>query len=147
MANPPTTSTLCSTADTLRFGDTSFWFGLHTSADARHRSAAGLWRSSGRVLTTDLVLGETWTLLRVRHTSHDRARGLIEAVRASPRVEVVHVDAGLVEEAWTWLGRHDERVYSFVDATSFSVMRRRRLTEALAFDGDFTAAGFVEVRP
>lgn len=26
-------------------------------------------------------------------------------------------------------------------------MRRRRLTDALAFDGDFTAAGFVEVRP
>lgn len=131
----------------MRFGDTSFWFGLHTRADTRHGSAASLWRSSGRVLTTDLVLGETWTLLRVRNTSHDRARSLIEAVRSSPRVEVAHVDVGLVEEAWTWLSRHDERVYSFVDATSFSVMRRRRLTEALAFDGDFTAAGFVEVRP
>jgi predicted nucleic acid-binding protein len=34
-----------------------------------------------------------------------------------------------------------------VDATSFVVMRHRRLTEALAFDGDFAAAGFVEVRP
>jgi predicted nucleic acid-binding protein len=30
---------------------------------------------------------------------------------------------------------------------SFRVMQRRRLTEALAFDGDFAAAGFVEVRP
>jgi predicted nucleic acid-binding protein len=35
---------------------------------------------------------------------------------------------------------------SFVDATSFAVMRRRRIREALAFDGDFNAAGFVEVR-
>jgi len=26
-------------------------------------------------------------------------------------------------------------------------MRRERITEALAFDGDFTAAGFVEARP
>jgi len=34
-----------------------------------------------------------------------------------------------------------------VDATSFALMRRRRLHEALAFDGDFAAAGFVEVRP
>jgi predicted nucleic acid-binding protein len=33
-----------------------------------------------------------------------------------------------------------------VDATSFASMRRRRLREALAFDGDFRAAGFVEVR-
>jgi predicted nucleic acid-binding protein len=34
-----------------------------------------------------------------------------------------------------------------VDASSFVVMRRHRIAEALAFDGDFTAAGFVEVRP
>jgi predicted nucleic acid-binding protein len=27
------------------------------------------------------------------------------------------------------------------------VMRRMRIREALAFDGDFAAAGFVELRP
>ncbi|MGH2926619.1 MAG: type II toxin-antitoxin system toxin 23S rRNA-specific endonuclease VapC20, partial [Solirubrobacteraceae bacterium] len=48
--------------------------------------------------------------------------------------------------AWEWLRRHDEREYSFVDATSFALMRQLRLREALAFDGDFSAAGFVEVR-
>jgi predicted nucleic acid-binding protein len=34
-----------------------------------------------------------------------------------------------------------------VDATSFEMMRRRRISEAFAFDGDFAAAGFVELRP
>jgi len=34
-----------------------------------------------------------------------------------------------------------------VDAVSFEIMRRERITEALAFDGDFAAAGFIEVRP
>jgi len=48
--------------------------------------------------------------------------------------------------AWAWLRKHDERVYSYVDATSFRVMRDRRLREALAFDQDFAAAGFAEVR-
>jgi len=28
-----------------------------------------------------------------------------------------------------------------------ALMRRRRMREALAFDGDFSAAGFVEQRP
>ena len=50
-------------------------------------------------------------------------------------------------EAWRWLRRHGEREYSFVHATSFAVMRRRRIREALVFDGDFNAAKFVEVRP
>jgi predicted nucleic acid-binding protein len=34
-----------------------------------------------------------------------------------------------------------------LDATSFQVMRDRRLREALAFDQDFVAAGFLELRP
>jgi predicted nucleic acid-binding protein len=42
--------------------------------------------------------------------------------------------------------RHDERAYSFADATSFALMRRLRIKEALAFGGDFAAAGFVELR-
>ena len=49
--------------------------------------------------------------------------------------------------AWVWLRRLDEREYSFVDATSFQVMRDRRLREALAFDQDFASAGFIELRP
>jgi len=61
--------------------------------------------------------------------------------------QIEHVSEALESEAWSWLRRHDERVYSFVDATSFAVMRRRRIREALAFDGDFRAAGFVELRP
>jgi len=66
---------------------------------------------------------------------------------ASPRVSVVSVDVQAEAAAWAWLRRHDERDYSFVDATSFEVMRRERIREAFAFDGDFSAAGFVELRP
>ncbi|HSH33844.1 MAG TPA: VapC toxin family PIN domain ribonuclease, partial [Actinomycetota bacterium] len=35
----------------------------------------------------------------------------------------------------------------FVDATSFALMRALKIRRALAFDGDFTAAGFTELRP
>ena len=57
------------------------------------------------------------------------------------------MDSAIDERAWDWLARHDERSYSYVDATSFEIMRRERIAEALAFDGDFSVAGFVEVRP
>ncbi len=48
--------------------------------------------------------------------------------------------------AYRFRADDDERTYSFVDATSFAVMRRNRIRDALAFDGDFSAAGFVEFR-
>ncbi len=62
-------------------------------------------------------------------------------------MSVVVVDDAVDERAWQWLHLRDERPYSYVDATSFEIMRRERIGEALAFGGDFTAAGFVEVRP
>jgi predicted nucleic acid-binding protein len=78
---------------------------------------------------------------------HDAARDFVDFAARSPRLTTLRVDEATELEAWNWLRRHDERVYSFVDGTSFAVMRRLRLFEALAFDSDFAAAGFVELRP
>lgn len=56
------------------------------------------------------------------------------------------VTAPQEQEAWWWLRRRDEREYSFVNATSLTLMRRLKIRTALAFDGDFSAAGFAELR-
>lgn len=130
----------------MRFADTSFWFGLQERRDQRHEQARALvQRGVGRVATTNHVLGETWTLLR-RRSGHAAAVGFLERLQALPDLQIIHVDEATEVEAWRWLRARSEREYSFVDATSFAVMRRRRIREALAFDGDFNAAGFVEVR-
>lgn len=130
----------------MKFVDTSYWVGLRFARDSRHAEARAIWKSgAGALITTDLVLGETWTFLRRRAGYHQAAQFHRAATRLAS-LTVRHVDEDLVEDAWRWLGRHDERPYSFVDATSFALMRRLRLREALAFDGDFSAAGFVEAR-
>jgi predicted nucleic acid-binding protein len=129
------------------FVDTSLWAAVGLRRD-RHRAEAGRLLeacASEPLVTTNHVRGETWTLLR-RRGDHRIALGFLRTLERSPRLQVVHVSAGLEDEALEWLRRHDEREYSFVDATSFALMRSLGIHEALAFDGDFAAAGFVELR-
>jgi predicted nucleic acid-binding protein len=102
-----------------------------------------------QVLTTNLVVGETWTFLR-RKDRHRTALAFldrIDALQRESKLTVHRITAEQEEDAWGWLRKHDQRSYSFVDATSFQVMRDRRLREAFAFDQDFAAAGFLELRP
>jgi len=98
-----------------------------------------------QLATTNHVLGETWTFIRHRASHADGVRFLGQAA-ASPRLSIVHVSPDLEEVALAWLRRHDERRYSFVDATSFALMRSMKIKDTLAFDGDFSAAGFRELR-
>jgi len=130
------------------FIDTSFWVGLTVPSDDRHVAARDLMaeHSDARFLTSSHVRGETWTLLR-RRVGHRVAVAFLDRVERTRRLEIAPVDDATESEALQWLRRHDERPYSFVDATSFALMRSFGIREALAFDGDFAAAGFVELRP
>lgn len=129
------------------FVDTSFWVALRNRRDGRHHEAAGLIvrHDDQRLLTTNHVRGETWTFLR-RRSGHTAAAGFLDALEESKRVTILRVSEKLETEALSWLRRHDEREYSFVDATSFATMRSLRIETTFAFDGDFAAAGFHELR-
>lgn len=134
----------------MKFADTSWWVAWALPGDVRHRVALDALAAMGRgeqVLTTNLVVGETWTFLR-RRAGHRTAVAFIDRIgrlRDAAGLVVHRVSAEQEDAAWAWLRKHDERAYSLVDATSFEVMRDRRLREAFAFDLDFAAAGFVEL--
>lgn len=136
----------------MKFADTSWWVAWSLPGDGRHVDAVALLDHLGsneQVLTTNLIVGETWTFLR-RKDGHATSVGFIDRIDAlgqQAKVTVHRVTPEQEDKAWDWLRKHDERTYSFVDATSFQVMRDRRLREALAFDQDFAAAGFLELRP
>lgn len=131
----------------MRFVDTSFWIALQSERDPNHEAADALTEQTlGPLITTNHVVGETWTFMR-RWSGHGGASAALRRIHAVPTLTILHVDPEEEADAWRWLARRDEREYSFIDATSFAVMRRRRMREALAFDGDFSAAGFVEIRP
>ncbi len=96
-------------------------------------------------MTSNHVRGETWTVLRRRAGRHVAVR-FLDLLDEASQLRIEFAARELEEEALLWLRRHDEREYSFVDATSFALMRKLRIREAFAFDGDFAAAGFVELR-
>lgn len=129
------------------FVDTSFWVALRNRSDQRHGLASQLLPVHGDtgLTTSNHVVGETWTFLR-RRAGHRSAVEFLEALERSPRIRVTPIEPPQEQEAWRWLRRHDEREYSFVDATSFALMRRLKIRTVLAFDGDFSAAGFTELR-
>jgi len=131
------------------FVDSSFLIAAFIKRDRNHSAADALFRrvAGRRIVTTNHVRGETWTWLRAR-SRHDMAVGFLDRIEGGRgHTEVVRVSDILEDEALRWLRLHDEREYSFVDATSFALMRARGIDEALAFDGDFAAAGFAELRP
>jgi len=99
-----------------------------------------------RLVTTNHIRGESWTWFR-RKRWHRKAVELLDALMAEgAHIKIDFVTPEVEDEALKWLRRHDEREYSFVDATSFAYMRARKIDEVLAFDGDFAAAGFTELR-
>lgn len=135
----------------MKFADTGWWVAWALPGDARHADALAMLGALGRseqILTTNLVAGETWTFLR-RKDSHRTALSFLDRLDTlsnAARLVMHRVTAEQEATAWDWLRKHDERVYSYVDATSFRVMHDRRLREAFAFDRNFAAAGFLEVQ-
>jgi predicted nucleic acid-binding protein len=131
------------------FADSSFLIAYLIKRDQNHETAVRLFEQvfKQRIVTTNHVRGETWTWLRSK-ARHTRAVKFIDSVGGEGHhIEVIRVSEVLEDEALGWLRQHDEREYSFVDATSFAFMRARRITDVLAFDGDFAAAGFNELHP
>lgn len=125
------------------FVDSAFWIALRVPRDPHHRKAVALAPVHGdeRWVTSNHVRGETWTWLN-RKAGHDSAVQFLDVLERSPRVEVVHVPEDWEDDALKWLRRRRQGQYSYVDATSFIVMRELRIRDTLTFDQDFTAAGF-----
>lgn len=131
------------------FADTSFLIAAMDDRDPHHESAVVLLQGAAaqRIVATNHIRGETWTWLRYKRW-HRKAVEFLDSIGGEgQRIQVARVAESLEDEALRWLRQHDEREYSFVDATSFAYMRANRIEEVLAFDGDFAAAGFIELRP
>jgi uncharacterized protein len=127
------------------FVDTAGWMAAADAADPKHRAttaARDKWFEEGRhLVTTDYVIDETLTLLRIR-LGLDSAEEWWHAVAASRRVRHEPIDGDRAERARAIFFRYRDKDFSFTDCTSFALMRELRLRAALTTDRHFRQAGF-----
>jgi predicted nucleic acid-binding protein len=76
---------------------------------------------------------------------HSRIVWVINRIKASPILKVVHIDPSLDAEAWDLFQRRPDKTWSLVDCASFVVMQKRGINEALTSDVHFEQAGFVRL--
>lgn len=92
-------------------------------------------------VTHELILVEGFSLLTKR-LHKQAALQTIGALRRSSKVEIVSLAAGLLEAAWARCERFADKEWDWIDCTSFELMERRGLREALGLDHHFVQAGF-----
>ncbi len=129
------------------FVDTSAFLAIENHRDTRHEESLALRErlveAGQSLVTSDYVLDESYTIIRQR-AGHRIAVGFGEGIRASPLVRIEYLKLETLEQAWAIFKRFADKDFSFTDCTSFALMRRLGLREALAFDGHFAQAGFLE---
>ena len=129
----------------LAFLDTGAIYALADRNDADHAEVRAVYGNpERRFVTHDLVLVETFSLLTKRLHKQAALR-TVGALRASSRVEIVPLIPDLLEAAWVRCQRFADKEWDWIDCTSFEVMERRRLQEALSLDRHFAQAGFTSL--
>ena len=134
---------------TALFVDTAGWMACADASDAAHdasRAARDNAMRAGRPLvTTDYVVDETLTLMRIR-LGLSASETWWRQIDGSPRGRWERIDSARFDHALELFFQHRDKGYSFTDCTSFAVMRELKLASALTTDKHFKQMGF-EVLP
>jgi uncharacterized protein len=126
------------------FVDTSAFVALRNSSEAEHESARSALREliaeGAALFTSNYVFAETYTALMVR-VGRGEAIAWGQRFHAGGAIDLVHLDRPTEVRAWEILEQHEDKRWSYVDATSFALIERDGGSEAFAFDAHFAQRG------
>ena len=116
--------------------DTSAWVSLADSSETHHQRIAETLRNrQGQLVTSDHILHETWMVMRYRHDAY-AAETLVNSVRSGiAKIEV----SGLADlEVAAAIGSSfADQDFSLSDRTSWAIMERLGIHQAISLDNDF----------
>ena len=132
------------------FIDSSGWAALLDRKQTFHSQAARAFHDfssrGAAVVTSNFILAElTGLLTSPLRISKLRQIQFIRSVRSSALIEVVAIDATTEAEAWTLWESRPDKSWSLIDCSTFVLMQKRGIAEALTADHHFEQAGFVRL--
>ncbi|HMD67885.1 MAG TPA: PIN domain-containing protein [Chitinivibrionales bacterium] len=128
------------------FLDTSGFFSFVVKSDEKHARASEIVRETlkagGRLVTTDYVIDETATLLKVRGFGHI-VSNLFDGILSSRACRLDWMDQEHFNSTKAFFLKHRDHEWSFTDCFSFIIMRSYGIRNALTKDVHFKEAGFL----
>lgn len=130
------------------FVDTSAWVALADKSGTNHDKAVSVYPSLLKtykgLLTSNLVLAETHIII-LNEMGHNVAMDFLGKVKTSPRILKVYADEEIEEEAQGILTKYRDQYFSYADAVSFAIMKKKKVKKAFCFDKHFLTAGFTTI--
>jgi uncharacterized protein len=130
----------------LIFIDTTIWASAIDTSDTLHEDGSAVLKALAegklpQALTTDFVLDETLTLLKMRGGRPEAIAKGVAGIMSSPSVNLVYVDEGLFDAALRTYRKYER--LSFTDAVTLVMMQKRKIKEIFSHDEDFDIKGIV----
>ena len=129
------------------FVDTGAWYARYVTEDVDH-GAATAWFSKvpDRLITTDYVVDELLTLLKVRGYQ-EVAFKIGAPLISGTACRLEYVQPSDIAQSWAVFSTFRDKDWSFTDCTSYVVIERLAIKRACAFDRHFRQFGNVVVMP
>ena len=129
------------------FIDTGAWYARYVVDDVDHVAAVKWFTSvSDRLITTDYVIDELLTLLKVRGYP-EIAFSVGEPLLSGVACQLEFVRPTDLERAWKIFAKFRDKAWSFTDCVSRVVIERLGINTACAFDEHFRQFGNLIVVP
>jgi uncharacterized protein len=130
------------------FVDSTAWIALADSDDSHHQAAAAAYpsilKNHRALVTSDLVIAETHIVL-LKELGCQATLKLLERIKASPRILKMYSNEDIETEAERILLKYSDQDFSYTDAVSFAIMKRKGIKNAFSFDKHFVIAGFANL--
>ncbi|MDJ0597457.1 MAG: PIN domain-containing protein [Crocosphaera sp.] len=132
------------------FVDTSGWASLFIKTQTYHAQADQFFRlaiqQNKKIVTTNYVITELIALLNSPlRIPRSRIFETVDAIKTVSYVHILHIDKVTDTAAWELCKKRPDKAWSLVDCTSFILMEKWNICEALTTDQHFEQAGFIRL--